>query len=55
MAKVSGYRKVTMQGTSMCVFVTTLLKDSGIEAGDVVRVTIESARDEGDGEDAGSD
>ena len=55
MASVSGYRRVSLQGTSLCVFVTTLLKDSGIEAGDVVRVTIESARDGEDEGDAGSD
>lgn len=55
MASVSGYRRVTPQGASLCVFVTTLLKDSGIKAGDVVRVTIESSASEEDGRDAGSD
>ena len=46
MKQVTGYRRVTSIGTSLGIYVSSLIKDSGIKTGDVVKVTIELDSDE---------
>lgn len=56
MKQVIGYRRITNIGTAQAVYVTSLIKDSGIKRGDLVKVTIEAVSDdEGGLEDACDD
>lgn len=46
MKQVIGYRRITNIGTAQAVYVTSLIKDSGIKRGDLVKVTIEAVPDD---------
>lgn len=51
MKQITGYRRVASIGTSLGIYVSSLIKDSGIKAGDVVKITIEVDSDENKGDE----